>query len=186
MNNIKDINNYCPSKEISFFFDANIWLGIFFPIADYNKKMYKIYSQFLNNLIKSNNRICISSLILSEIINYYLRFDFNILKSEKPEVYKVFKHDYRNTKIYVKTMSTIVDIINRQIMKLSNRISDQFDSINLKKLFNNIENSDFNDNYIINLVKKNKLTLVTHDRDFKNSTLKIPIITANKKLLGLK
>lgn len=40
--------------------------------------------------------------------------------------------------------------------------------------------SDFNDQVIVELCKREDLTLVTHDGDFKGSG--IPILTANKNL----
>lgn len=41
---------------------------------------------------------------------------------------------------------------------------------------------DFNDQVITRLCKKEKLTLITHDADFKGAG--IPILTANHRLLN--
>lgn len=183
MNNIIDISSYTPKKSEPFLFDANIWMYLYCPLGNYNKKIIRIYDQFLKQIIQANSTIYISSLILSEFFNAYCRLEFNIKKKKNPSRYNDYKKDFRTTQEYCDLITIIKTTVKNQILKLAHRIDDEFSNIDIDKLFSIIGISDFNDGYYHIFAEQKNITIVTDDRDFwiKNSNVKI--LTANKYLL---
>ena len=183
MNNIIDISTYNPNKNDKFFFDANIWMYLFCPIGNYRKDIVAKYDGFLKKAIQSKSLIFISSLVLSEFVNAYARVEFNILKKKYPVKYKDFKKDFRKTEKYKKLAKEIKTVVKAKILKLSKKINDKFKDINLDKVFENIEEADFNDNYYKVLLSGGNIKIVTDDYDFGRVDECLSVVTANHKLL---
>lgn len=183
MNNISNISYYQPRKDDKFFFDTNIWIYLYYPLGNYNKNIISKYSNFLKQILKNQSRVFISSIVLSEFINTYVRLEFNILKKKYPNKILDFKKDFRGTKKYRNVISDIKITLKRQILKFTQRIDDKFNKMDIDELLLDLENSDFNDNYYICLCEIENLKIVTHDKDFKSKATNIPILTANSKLL---
>ncbi len=163
MNKIIDISTYTPRESDNLFFDANIWLYLYCPLGNYGKEKNRKYDGFLKKALQAKSSIFISSLVLSEFFNRWIRLDFNILKNSDPSKYGDFKKNFRSTEAYKKSVAIIKIAIMEQIMKIVKRVDDKFESISLDELFKEIEVSDFNDNYyltIANLEKESKLLLV--------------------------
>jgi len=186
MSNIIDINNYTPLKSDKFFFDANIWMYLFCPLGNYQKEQIEKYDSFLKKALQAKSSIFVCSLILSEFFNSYTHLEFNILKEKHSSEYKNFKKDFKPTEIYKKLVNQIVTIVKTKILKLSERVDDGFENMNLDDLFSNIEVSDFNDNYYFIMAAAKKFTIVTNDYDFISSKKAVvPVLTANYKLLRM-
>lgn len=183
MSNIVNINNYCPNRNDRFFFDTNIWIYLFCPIANYKPSIVKKYSAFLKKLIQVKASIFISSLVLSEFFNTYARIEFNLLKRKNPKNYKDFKKDFRGTERYKKLVREIERTVKIKILKVSRRLNDKFRDIDLDKIFKNIEEADFNDSYYIALLYGENIKIITNDYDFVKIDEPVSIITANPKLL---
>lgn len=181
MNNIIDISTYQPNQNDKFFFDANIWMYLYCPLGNYRRKTIKEYDGFLKKAIQSKSSILISSLVLSEFFNSWVRLDFNILNKSNS---LKFKTDYRNTKLYENQVLNIKTVVIKHIMQIAKRIDDKFANISIDELFKEIEKSDLNDNYHLAMANLENFKIVTDDSDFafprKNS---ITILTANKKML---
>lgn len=184
MNEIKNAVTFEPKKGALYFFDANIWIGVFMPIANYSKDEYAAYSNLLQELISNKSQIFISSLVLSEVLNRFLKIEFNLLRNREPSTYRNYKKDFRGTGIYKSTVKHIVEIIKNDILDISTRVSDDFSTIDINTLFDNLEESDFNDNYIAKLTCDNGCFLVTHDFDFQSNSDSFTIITSNQDLLN--
>lgn len=184
MNDIIDISQYNPLENDKLFFDANIWMYLYCPIGNYKKDTVTRYAGFLKKAIQSKSSIFISSLVLSEFFNAWVRLGFNILKNKQPKQYIDFKKDFRNTKLYKDEVSTIKTVVTKHIMRISQRIDDGFKNISLDELFKEIEKSDVNDNYYLLMAKLENFKIVTNDSDFAFSRkITVPILTANKKIL---
>ncbi len=185
MNNIIDICTYMPLENDKFFFDANIWMYLYCPIGNYKKDVINKYSSFLKKAYNAKSSIFISSLVLSEFFNAWIGLDFNILKGSDPSKYTNFKRkDFRSTKSYKNSATTIKTVVTKDIMKITKRTDDKFENIILDKLFNEIEASDFNDNYYLAMADLEKFKMVTNDYDFAFSRkILVPILTANKEML---
>ncbi len=181
MSNIIAIDSYQPQEEDKFFFDTNIWMFLYCPMGNYKEAIVKKYDGFLKKAIGIKSSIFISSLVLSEFFNAYTRLEFNILKGKEP---LDFKKDFRGTDDYQRLVINIKTIVKTKILKLAKRLNDNFSNINIDELFEDIEQSDFNDKYYQFLAITENIMIVTDDSDFA-STKKttVPILTANYKLL---
>ena len=159
--------SYLPSHEIksnqTYFFDNNIWMFLFCPIGNTNQNKQQKIANFLSNLISRNCSIIVNSLILSEFSNAYLRLD-----------YELFKKDYFYTDLSKNTRLAITSSL-KQIDKVSERYSDQYNAINVDNIFTKYLIIDYNDSYFLELCEKNDWIFVTDDNDFDTlkSTLTI-------------
>ncbi|MFQ5709447.1 MAG: type II toxin-antitoxin system VapC family toxin [bacterium] len=183
MSNIFDIRAYAPSSSEYFFFDTNIWMYLYCPLENYNKRTIQPYGQFLGKIIRAKSTIYISSLVLSEFYNAYLRLEFNLRRRKNPDRYSDFKRDFRRTGVCHSLLADITSAVKKQILKLAQRIDDDFSRINLGDLFQSIEKSDFNDSYYATLAAKKEMAIVTNDRDFIFKGSNVRILTANPHLL---
>lgn len=160
----------------TFFFDNNIWMFLFCPIANYEQRKQKSASQLLDNILRMNNSIAINSLIVSEFTNSYLRLDFALWKNEVQNHTANFKKDYFNTEKALETRNTIMYTLKNSILKIADRYPDNFNSLNfdhISKLFTNL---DYNDALILDVCDKNDWILVSDDRDFTAIKRDITII----------
>jgi predicted nucleic acid-binding protein len=183
MNNIISVDSYEPKEEDKFFFDANIWMYLYCPLGNYKKKIIEKYDGFLKRIIENKASIILSSLVLSEFFNAYLRLEFNILKGNEPDKYKDFKKDFKGSKDYQKLMIDIKSTCKNHILKLGKRVDDKFSALDIDRFLKNIELHDFNDKYYISLAEYEGLKIVTNDKDFRKTKIDIPILTANRRLL---
>ena len=167
--NIIDIKKYSPKSSDVFFFDNNIWMHLFCPLGNYNKKQQNTYSSFLQITQTPRSTIFISSMVLSEFANRYLRMDFEQWKKSTQNYGADFKRDYVGSKQYIETVDEI-KIHIKTIMRFCEKASDNFNSINLNDVFTHLQNIDFNDSYYIELAKLGKWKIVTDDKDFTDET----------------
>ena len=162
---IVDITKYSPKSSDVFFFDNNVWMYLFCPLANFNKIRQKHYSAFLQSIATSHSTIFICSLILSEFTNRYLRMDFEQWKDEHQNYSAVFKNDYVGTQRYKDTVIEIKRNIN-QIMKLCEKSSDNFNALDLNNILKHLSYIDFNDSYYLELANIGKWKIVTDDTDY--------------------
>lgn len=184
MSKIIDISTYAPLKSDNFFFDANIWMYLYCPLGSYGKDKPAKYSGFLKKVLEVKSSIFISSLVLSEVFNAWIKLDYNILKDKDKSKYADFKKNYRNTELYRNQTSIIKTVVTKHILNIAKRTDDKFKSISLDELFKEIGVSDFNDNYYLTMANCENFKIVTNDYDF--ASLKeesVPILTANNKML---
>lgn len=166
------------SPSDSFFFDTNVWLFLFGPIADTDKWKQAKYSSILATIVSRNAGLFISSLIIAEYINRVLRIEFKNWKTKTGNVNANYKTDFRNTADYLFAKDDAIKQVG-EILKVSTRTPDSFNSIDINELFMHIdENCDFNDAYLASLCERGGHSLVTDDRDFEKSFPDLSIITA--------
>lgn len=174
-----DISKYIPKALETFYFDNSVWMYLFCPLGNYNSTKQKYYSSFLQSIKTSNGTIFISSLVLSEFSNRYLRMDFERWKAEYKKPTAVFKRDFVGTVRYRTTVEEIKRCIN-QIMKLCDKTHDNFNAIELNSVFQHLPEIDFNDGYYIELAKLGNWKIVTDDKDFiKCTSHSLEIITSD-------
>ena len=163
---IIDISDYTPKFTDTFFFDNNIWMFLFCPIGSHNQRKQSIYSAFLDVLIQRRATILVNSLVISEFTNASLRLDYNLWNRETG-VNHDFKKDYVGSDRYSETVDEIKAALNN-IFKLSQRVPDDFNAINISAIQGHLENIDFNDSYYIEQAAMKNWIIVTDDRDFRN------------------
>lgn len=169
---IINLRDYVPSPEDNLFFDANIWLSLYTPVADYGgrRKINEINS-FYGDVLKNSSNIYVSSLILSEFFNSYSRIVFSVKQEQSPDKYKDYKRDFRSTDEYNKLAGNISKIITNDILNNNIRLNDSFSEIDIENMLKVDKSYDFNDNYICELCSLHNLKIVTADKDFLMSPL---------------
>jgi len=184
MNNIMDVESYVPRDGDRYLFDANIWMYLCCPIGNYRKNTIRKYDGFLKKALNSKTPIYISSLVISEIVNRWLKMDFNILR-DKGVVGKDYKRDYRGSERYHSAVKDIKAVFNTQLLKISTPLDDRATEISIPDVLNGLDKSDFNDSYYHHLARLDNLLIVTNDADFAELDTGVSILTANQKLLNV-
>ncbi|WP_281310665.1 type II toxin-antitoxin system VapC family toxin [Flavobacterium flavigenum] len=174
-----NIETYKIGYTDQFFFDTNVWLLLFGNLANYQKKDQKEYSKFFKESLQREIPIYISSMILSEFANVLLRVDFKQWKTKnKFTESKDFKKDFGITPDYKKSVKNAKELL-QSILDLPNihLISDFFNGIDKETILKDFDIVDFNDAYLVELIRNNKYKVVTNDKDFQKLESKIDIIT---------
>lgn len=169
------IKDFSPKYNQMFFFDNNIWMFLFSPIGNYEKNKQSSISSFLRLLKTTNCDIVLNSLILSEFSNANLRLDFNLWKNETNNFSADYKKDYLTSSRYKNTEKVIESCIN-QILKLSERFSDDFNRIDIEKVLMNFKTIDFNDAYYLELCTQNNWFFVSDDGDFQKINHSVTVL----------
>jgi hypothetical protein len=162
---VYDIVRYTPLNEDRFFLDNSVWMYLYCPLGKYEYRRQVIYSKFFNSILKTKSHLYISSLVLSEFINRWLKFEFNHWKKENNFYQVDFKRDFVGTSRYNKAVKVITNRIE-EILKLCNRSSDNFNELDIERLLTHFQNIDFNDSYYIELSSLDNFKIVTDDKDF--------------------
>lgn len=173
-NNIIKINDYTPKSSDVFFFDNNIWMYIFCPLANFQDRRQRVYSRFFETLLSRKLPIFINSLVLAEYSNRYLRLDFDLANKDDgksiSKAYPSFKKNYVGSPRFIKTAQELKTSLS-QIVRVCQKCSDEFNSINLDEVFTLFQKIGFNDSYYIHLAKKKNWIIVSDDSDFTNANL---------------
>ena len=112
MNDVIDVEAYAPQDGDKYFFDANIWLYFYCPIGNYNRNTIRKYAAFLKKAVNSKTSIYISSLVISEIVNRWLRLYFRRVKHRDISI-KNYKRNYRVSPYYQSTVKNIKTVFNQ-------------------------------------------------------------------------
>lgn len=191
--NILNIENVLPETYDFYFCDANIWIAVVKYFGDKNLKQHEEqYADFVNDIIithnnpdiKSRPKIILTSIVLSETLNAYLKIAMkNYFESNSLPLPTDFKNNYRDNfnSDYKKQLRDFITDIKGFEDYIENW-SDDFRNINPFILLEEMPlKTDFNDYYYFRLLKGKSIPIITHDADFLLED--IPIITNNKKLL---
>lgn len=173
------IQDFATKFGDQFFFDTNIWLLLYGPIANYQRQDQREYSNLLATIIQRDYPIYITSMIISEFANVILRRDFkqwadNQNNNPNPE----FKRDFVGTAEYVNSVSDIKQLIQDILsLPIVTKIPDDFNSLDVDSILEKFDLVDFNDAYISVLAQSKNYKVVTNDRDFQKLEDSIEIIT---------
>jgi len=199
---IHDIEKVLPDQFESYFFDANSWI-IAIKLSKhtqhytYERKYADFFEAVINTAsltdpklikkLKYQPTISITSMLLSELINAYMRQIAMRMWFGGGEEYrkKNFKEDYRldPQSDYNKQLKSLTNDIS-SYKDFTKVIDDDFKNIDPFTLINSLsETCDFNDLYYYYRLSELNTCIVTDDSDFHFQD--IPIITGNPKLLKL-
>lgn len=191
-NTVFDIKGYEPKSGDIFFFDNNIWMFLFAPIISSHTKKQQLYANFYQKVLQSKATIIVTPLILSEFANSYINIEFGLWKSKNTGNIPRVKDTELRKKVFYKTseFKTVTDSIKsciQNILKYTERVSDNFNAIEFPNVLEYFGESDFNDSYYIELARyhhalpnPNLWKIVTDDADlFKINKKNIPIYSAN-------
>ena len=171
------VNEHEFSRRDRLFLDTNIWLYLFGPHKP-KARAIDTYSRVLKRILDAGSRIYIDVLIVSAFINACARLNWHLATNRKIG-FKAF----RNSSSF-KSVARSVSSDAARVMSHCLRVESGFSDMAATELLNEFVTGkcDFNDQVIIRLCKKEELTLITHDADFKGAG--IPILTANHRLLN--
>ena len=158
------------------FLDTDIWFYLYGPKGS-RRRWVQLYSNIFNRILSAKSKIYIDVLVLSEFINTYSRTQWKFV-ARHIESFK----DFRNSSDF-KPVAQEIGAKVTSILKHCSRIESGFSTLAIDDLITDYAagNSDFNDQVITEICRSNKLTLITHDGDFRSQ--EIPILTANSQLL---
>lgn len=166
-NILLNIKGYVPSSTDCFFLDNNVWMFLFCPLGNYKANKQKAYSQFVADIKAYRASIYINSLVLSEFANTYLRLDFQLWKKQPENCMADYKRDYLKSDQYSTTTLSVQSAM-MNILKLSERMPDNFNAVDMSSIFNHFRTIDFNDSYFIEYCRScgKNMFFVSDDKDF--------------------
>ena len=172
-------SDYTVSGNDSLFFDTNVWLHIYGPIAKTRTKEQQEYSSILRQALSRNAVIFITSQVISEYINVVLRMGFKSWKSQTGEINAQYKDDYRPTQHYLDTLQDAKDQVNTILATtIVQKLPDSFNSLSVDSIMNRMDSfCDYNDSYFIALCEKGTMTMVSDDADMKKIDCNISLIS---------
>lgn len=172
------ISEITVSPTDVFFFDTNVWMFLFAPLANSKPYKQKQYSRLLGDIRSRNACVWISSLVVSEYVNAVLRLEFKQWMRKNQLLNADFKHDFRPTIEYKDALADVKLQVS-DILSIATRRPDDFHNVNINNLIDIMADQlDFADSMIVNSCIRAGLKLVTDDSDIVASNLSINVITA--------
>jgi predicted nucleic acid-binding protein len=170
-----------------YFFDANLWLKILKPpflLSKRDEKYLAFFERFKNHT--DHPKIIVTSLVLSEVINRYLRdVSYPIFWKrqgiDEPDK-SYYKLVYRPSQEFLTDYISLCEDIKayQHFYELAN--DGLTSDIRQKDILTSPPQSlDFNDNYYYQLAMKRNYIIVTDDKDF--FVPDVEVITYNQQLI---
>lgn len=171
-------STHVVAPRSAYFFDTNVWLLIYGPIASASRKKQDIYSKLLKDILSHDAIVYISSLVVSEYINAVLHIGFRQWKRITSNTNANFKIDYRKTQNYKDTLEEAIREI-REILNVCHKRPDDFHIVDIDSILTSMnQDADYNDAYYINVCESINLKLVSDDADMQSVPSRITLITA--------
>lgn len=175
---ICNIANYNVGPTEEFFFDTNVWMFIFAPLAGAKHNKQRKYSKLLGEIISRKATIWINSQVVAEYVNCSLRLEFNVWRKRTEKYGADFKRDFRATSDYLATLQDIKSQVSA-IMQKATKYPDDFHTVDVDAIISSMGQAfDYGDAVIVDLCTRKKFKLVTDDSDMANAELPITVITA--------
>ena len=172
------ISNYTVGPTENFFFDTNIWMFIFAPLAGAKRNKQDAYSRFLSEVASRGATIWINSQVIAEYINRCLRMQFDVWKETTKRYTSNYKHDFRSTEDYKSTLQDVKAQVGA-ILKITNKCPDDFHIVDIDAIISSMGDSlDYGDAIIVDLCKRKSYKLVTDDGDMTKISFSFDVITA--------
>lgn len=167
------VSNYSFKSKDKLLLDANIWLFVYAPCRPQDPKA-TVYSQALKRMLEAGSQIYIDVLIVSEFINRYARMKCGYKRNFKK---------FRQSRSFGPVAKEIANVM-RRILEHCERIGNGFETLQIDTLIGEYAKgkSDFNDQVIAAICKRERLKLITDDSDFSGKGIRV--LTANRNLLN--
>ncbi len=181
-------------EPVKYFVDANIWiysLQKFEDLEPWEDNYYQFFFDIIDSTQTPKPKVLLSTLLLSEIINTYLRKfaipEYKLFNNIPTATIIDFKRDYRPTQHYKDSYEKMMDDISSLHASIQ-FIDDRSIASNQYILLNKVIGTfDYNDYLYYSLCvefnKSERLIMVTNDGDFQVNDFEI--ITSNRTLLNL-
>ena len=162
----------------SYFFDTNVWMFLFAPLAGSKANKQGAYSKLLGEIISRRATIWINSLVVAEYVNAVLRLEFKQWMRRERLSNADFKHDFRPTGVYQTALAEVKNQV-QDILGIATRRSDDFHMVDVDALIASMGTSlDYGDSVIVDACKRANLKLVTDDTDITKLDLPFVVLTA--------
>lgn len=167
------VRDYIFKPEDRLLLDANILLFLYGPGSPKDSRV-RDYSRAYKSMLDANSQIYVDVLVVSEFINRYAR-----IKCGPKRNFKRF----RQSEAFEPVADAITDA-TRRILKHCKRIRNGFETLQINLLLDEYAQgkSDFNNQVIASICKRERLKLVTDDGDFSRKGIRV--LTANRNLLN--
>ncbi|QNL51958.1 hypothetical protein H8S90_10470 [Olivibacter sp. SDN3] len=185
MAEIIPFKDFSPKSSHTYLLDNSILLFAYAPIGNYGANVQLNITTFLTKAKSVSAGLATTSLVLSEFYNVVFKDYFQEWK-EKPEnaekqkdlnKTQVLKKLYRPSPEFNDDVTSIKASIN-QIMKLADKYSDDFNSIDINSILNGCNHLDYNDSYFVELANRKQWIICTRDKDIVNSPKrKYPVVS---------
>lgn len=150
-----------------FLFDTNVWMFLFCPIGGYKEKKQQTVSKFFERTLNApQSQIIITSAIVSEFANAFLRLDWKLWQVENQNYGNNFKSEFFQSDRCKSTRTTITHVLRNKIFPISERYPDSFNAIDLETVFSLYEKLDYNDALFYHHCQNNDWYFVSDDSDF--------------------
>lgn len=170
------IDHYKFTDSDRLFVDTNIWIYTVGPSSETLDHPQDDYSTALSRAIEAKSQLFTDVLVISEFINTYAKIKW---RNSSPA--KTFK-EFRMSKEF-KAIAEKIASEARKITDCCTLLDSGFSDLRIDDVLTDYAKGkfDFNDQIISELCRKQTLTLVTHDGDFK--IYHVPLLTRNQRLL---
>lgn len=160
-------NDFNFKSNQLFLYDTNIWMFIFCPIGNYKPKRQQEISKFFERTISApQSQIIITSSIVSEFANAFLRLDWKLWQEETRTFGKNFKSVFFQSERCKATRITIASILKTKIFPITHRYPDSFNSIDMDAILELYNTIDYNDAFIYQQCIDKNWHFVSDDSDF--------------------
>jgi predicted nucleic acid-binding protein len=164
-----------PSLGEMFFLDTNVWLYLFYPQSSHvAQPIIDLYSNLFKTI--AGEEIQTNLVQMSEIINTIIRAEFRVHQEKGgQESFKQFRESTVGQKARDEAKNIVTIILKHATLRDGSFAPDK-----LNEMIALCDKADFNDIYFFKYAEKHKLTLVSHDFDFRELDGKVRLISANK------
>lgn len=181
--NFFDLNNFVVQEGQKFIFDSNVWISLMPSFSNFTQKNNN-YSRLLQNILDKNCEIGILNIEISEIFNVFIRENAKQYFKEtgKNNTNSNYKKHYRRSDSFINAKNLILEEIKNIELGYGVKLNDNFNQLADEHIFDkNLNNFDFNDNFICRYCEKYDYIFVTNDRDYKTySNLNFTVVSAIK------
>lgn len=166
---IEHLSDHNVSQLNCYVFDTNIWLYIYGPMAGSQARKQRNYSNLLREILDRNAGLFITSLILSEYINRFLRICFDQWKSSNKLYNADYKSDYRPTPEFANSLSDVKAQVHDILSSCTARMPDDFNIMDIDSLVDSIsQQADYNDIYLVRRCERKGFWFVSDDTDIES------------------
>lgn len=176
---VDKLKDHNVSPMNSYLFDTNVWIYIYGPMADSEKKKQGQYASLLRDIIDRKAGLFINSMVLSEYINRVLRIEFGQWKNNNGLFDADYKRDYRPTKDFEVALADVKAQVKDILYNVTQKRPDDFNNIDINGIVNSMSNSsDFNDVYLVRCCERGNMCFVSDDKDIVNIPSTIRLVQA--------
>ena len=173
---IRDVRTFAFAPGQRLFLDTNVWLDVLGPQSKPDEPRVVAYSEALGRMIESGASVFLDATVVSEFTNAVMRY------FHRAHDNGISAKAYRATPHYRQNVPAIKSYL-ASLLSSATLIEGGVRAAELPALVMGLDDArlDFNDLVILGVCRRENLTLVTDDVDFRGAD--VELLTANTHLL---